>query len=100
MPPSVWPYTGTLRRMLTPGVSAGTTNIDIWLCFGASGSVTARRIRNEAKLACDENHFSPLMTHSSPSSSARTTNCVGSEPPWGSVIENAETISLRSSGSR
>ena len=53
-----------------------------------------------AKLACDENHFSPLITHSSPSSSARVTNPVGSEPPRGSVIENAETTSLRSSGSR
>ena len=86
--------------MFTPGVSAGTTNIDIRLWAGASGSVTASRIRNDAKLACEENHFSPLITHSSPSSSARTMNCVGSEPPWGSVIENADTMSLRSSGSR
>ena len=94
------PYTGTLRRMSTPGVSLGTTNIDIRRWAGSSGSVTARTIRNEAKLACEENHFSPLMTHSSPSSSARVTNCVGSEPPWGSVIEKHDTMSLRSNGSR
>ena len=52
-------------------------------------------MRNEAKLACEENHFSPLITHSSPSSSARVTNAVGSEPPCGSVIEKHDTISLR-----
>ena len=86
--------------MLTPGVSLGTTNIDMRRWAGSSGSVTASTIRKEAKLACEENHFSPLMTHSSPSSSARVTNCVGSDPPCGSVIENAETMSLRSSGSR
>ena len=38
-------------------------------------------MRNSAKLAWDENHFSPLITHSSPSRSARVTNPVGSEPP-------------------
>ncbi len=86
--------------MWTPDVSLGTTNIDIRRWAGSSGSVTASTIRNEAKLAWDENHFSPLITHSSPSSSAVVTNWVGSEPPWGSVIEKHDTMSLRSSGWR
>ena len=50
-----------------PGVSLGTTNIE-WRSYGgASGSVTAITMRNAAMSANDENHFSPLMTHSSPS---------------------------------
>ena len=61
-----WPYTDVAED-LTPGVSVGTTNIDIRWCVGASGSVTAITIRNDAKRACEENHFSPLITHSSPS---------------------------------
>ena len=83
-----------------PGVSDGTTNIERRRCRCSSGSVTASRIRNDAKLACDENHFSPLITHSSPSSTAVVVKPVGSDPPRGSVIEYADTISLRSSGSR
>ena len=55
-------------------------------------------MRNSAKLAWDENHFSPLITHSSPSRSARVTNPVGSEPPRGSVIEYADTTSCASRG--
>ena len=46
-------------------------NIDICWYGGLSGSVTAITIRNEANAACDENHFSPLITHSSPSRTAR-----------------------------
>ena len=82
----------------TPGVSLGTTNIDMRRYDDSSGSVTASTIRNEANLACDENHFSPLITHSSPSSSARVVNVVGSDPPAGSVIEKQDTIWLSSSG--
>jgi hypothetical protein len=81
-------------------MSAGTTNIDVRRCGDSSGSVTANTVRKDAKLACPENHFLPLSTHPSPSRSARVTNCGGSEPPCGSVIENADTISLRRSGSR
>ena len=44
-------------------------------------------MRNEAVLALDEKNFQPLMTHSSPSFSARVVNMVGSAPAWGSVIE-------------
>ena len=52
-----------------------------------SGLVTAMTMRNEAVLAFDEKNFPPLMTHSSPSFSARVVNIVGSAPAWGSVIE-------------
>ena len=57
-------------------------------------------IRNEAIEAKEENHFSPLMTHSSPSCTAEVVKTLGSAPPWGSVMEKQDTISLASSGSR
>ena len=52
-----------------------------------SGLVTAMTMRNEAVLALDEKYFQPLMTHSSPSLTARVLNSVGSAPAWGSVME-------------
>ena len=57
-------------------------------------------IMNEAMSANDENHFSPLITHSSPSWTAVVVKTLGSAPPWGSVIEKHETIRLSRSGSR
>src|SRR5437763_454521 len=92
--PSGWPDSPTLRMISTPGVSLGTTNIDMRRYDDSCGSVTASTMRNEANLACEENHFSPLMTHSSPSCTAVVVNVVGSDPPAGSVIEKQETISL------
>ena len=50
--------------------------------------------------ANDENHFSPLMTHSSPSCTAVVVNTFGSAPPCGSVIEKQDTMRLSRSGSR
>ena len=76
-----------LRSMLTPGVSAGTRNIDMPLYGLTSGSVTAMTMRNVAVLALEEKNFHPLMTQSSPSRTARVVNCVGSDPACGSVIE-------------
>jgi len=73
--------------MLTPGVSVGTKNIDMPLYGLMSGLVTAITIKNEAVLALDEKNFHPLMTHSSPSLTARVLNIVGSAPAWGSVME-------------
>src|SRR3546814_13716803 len=55
-----------------------------------SASVTAITSRNDANLALDENHFSPSITHSSPSSVAEQVNTSGSAPPCGSVIEKHE----------
>ena len=86
--------------MSWPGVSDGTINIDMPLYGGTSGSVTAMTIRKAEIRALEENHFSPLMTHSSPSRTARVVKRVGSAPPCGSVIEKQETISLSSSGLR
>ena len=70
-----------------PGVSAGTMNNDILSRVRASGLVTAITMKNDACRALVENHFSPLITHESPSRSARVTNKPGSDPPCGSVIE-------------
>ena len=61
----------------TPDVSRGTTNIPF---------VHITKSRSATRPA-DVNHFSPLITHSSPSRTAVVLNSVGSEPPWGSVIE-------------
>src|SRR3546814_1862415 len=84
----------------TPGVSVGTISIDIRSCGGFSGLVTTITIRKAAKRAFDENHFSPSITHSSPSRHARQVNSLGSAPACGSVIEKVETISPFISGFR
>jgi len=42
--------------------------------------------------------FSPLITHSSPSLTAWVVNRLGSDPPWGSVIEYADHSSWLSIG--
>ena len=55
-------------------------------------------MKKSAKRAFDENHFSPLMTHSSPSRTALVVKISGSAPPCGSVIEKHDTISPFSSG--
>ena len=52
-----------------------------------SGLVTAMTMRKDAVRAFEEKNFQPLRIHSSPSRNARVSNRVGSEPPWGSVIE-------------
>jgi hypothetical protein len=57
-------------------------------------------MRNEEVLALEEKNFHPSSIHSSPSRRARVVNCVGSEPPWGSVMEYDEKISPSSSGRR
>ncbi len=76
-------------------------NIDARWCGRASGSVTAITIRKSAIEPFDENHLWPLITHSSPSRTARVSSSVGSEPAVsGSVIENADFRSPASSGYR
>src|SRR5260370_22167181 len=50
-------------------------------------------IRKAAIMPLDVNHLWPLITHSSPSSTAVVDNIVGSEPAvFGSGMENAERI--------
>ena len=70
-----------------------------WLTV-ASGLVTAMMMKKLAQRALEEKNFSPLMTHSSPSRTARVVNTAGSAPPCGSVIEKQDTMSPSSSGSR
>ena len=74
--------------------SAGTTIIeDPWYGW-TSGFVTAITSRMSAIEPFDVNHLCPLMTHSSPSRSARVFSSVGSEPAVaGSVMEKALRIS-------
>ena len=61
------PSSGRRAGCRTPGVSAGTMNIDARWCGRASGSVTAMTMRKSAIEAFEENHLWPSMTHSSPS---------------------------------
>ena len=70
-----------------------------WLMV-ASALVTAMTMKKLAQRALEEKNFSPLMTHSSPSRTARVVKTPGSAPPCGSVIEKQETMSPCSSGSR
>jgi hypothetical protein len=72
----------------TPGVSRGTTNMPLV-------HITKMMSAREPALV---NHFSPVMTHSSPSRTAWVWNSVGSEPPCGSVMEYAENSSWFSNG--
>jgi hypothetical protein len=44
-------------------------------------------MKNDAVRALEEKNFHPFSTQSAPSRTARVLNCVGSAPPWGSVIE-------------
>ncbi|MNY30185.1 hypothetical protein D3C86_1642780 [compost metagenome] len=67
-------------------------------CGGASGSVTAMTRKKLAYRALVANHFSPLRTQWSSRRSARAVKVVGSAPPWGSVIEKQDTMSLASRG--
>ena len=61
--------------------------------------MTSITIASEAPTAPEVNHLWPLITHSSPSSSARACSVRGSEPATsGSVIEKQERISPSSSG--
>ena len=71
------------------------------MCGGASGSVTAITIPNDAPSAEEENHLWPLITHSSPSSTAVVRRPVGSAPETsGSVIEKNERAVPSTSGFR
>jgi len=61
----------------TPGVSRGTTNMPLVHITKMMSALAPALV----------NHFSPLMTQSSPSRVAWVWNRLGSDPPCGSVIE-------------
>ena len=85
----MWLWLRGSGRISTPGVLRGTTNMPFV-------HITKRM---SATRPAEVNHFSPLITHSSPSRTAWVLNRLGSEPPCGSVIEYAENMSWLSSGS-
>src|SRR5712692_5272214 len=90
---------GMLRSFFKPGASPGKMIIEARSYASACGSVTSIAIRKSAIMPFDVNHLWPLMTHSSPSSTAVVDSRVGSEPAvLGSVIEKAERILPSSSG--
>src|SRR6185437_9859610 len=75
------------RTTSTPGVSTGTMIIEEPWYGETSGSVTHMTMRKSATDAFELNHLWPLITYSSPSSTARVARSVGSAPAPGSVIE-------------
>jgi hypothetical protein len=78
----------TSRTMSSPGVSVGTMIIELPWYGWTSGLVTAMTMRKSAADPFDVNHLWPLMTHSSPSRTARVSSNVGSDPAVSrSVIE-------------
>ena len=66
--------------MLTPGVSAGTTNIEEPWYGWTSGLVTAMTTRMSATEPLVVYHLWPLMIHSPPSLTARVLSSRGSLP--------------------
>ena len=67
-----------------PGVSIGTRNMVRPLCLGSVGSVRVMRKTCVPFWALVVKIFWPLMTHSSPSRSARVLALAMSDPPSGS----------------
>ena len=74
------PVMSTRGRISTPGTSIGHTKYEMPRCLGASGSVRASRIPNLAMWAKLVHTFWPLITHSSPSRTARVVSDARSEP--------------------
>src|SRR5215208_5644037 len=68
-----------------PGESRGTRDMVRLLCCGASGSVLVIRKTYWQLCAPVVNIFEPLITHESPSRTARVLHVAMSEPPSGSV---------------
>ena len=68
-----------------PGELVGTRNMVMPLCLGSVGSVLVIRKIWVANWALVVKIFCPLMTHSSPSRSARVLALAMSDPPSGSV---------------
>ena len=68
-----------------PGVLSGTRKRVRPLCLGRAGSVRVSRKTWVANWALEVKIFCPLMTHSSPSRTARVLAPAMSDPPSGSV---------------
>src|SRR4051812_24690536 len=70
------------------------------LCFGASGSVRARRMPHSLSAAIDVQTFCPVTTHSSPSRTALVLTPARSDPAPGSEKSWHHSTSPRSMGRR
>ena len=81
---SDWPEIILIGRTSTPGWRMSTRRKLIPLCFGASGSVRARTKMWSARWPADVQIFWPLMTHWSPSRTARQPRLPRSDPALGS----------------
>jgi hypothetical protein len=73
-----------IGRGSTPGWSIGHSRNEMPLCLGASGSVRHSTKIQLAVWPSEVQIFWPLMTHSSPSSTARVPSEARSEPEPGS----------------
>ena len=71
-----------------PGVLVGTIKAEMPLA-PLVGSVAAKTQAMSASPPLVMKHFSPLMTHSSPSLTAVVRTLEASEPDWGSVRAKA-----------
>src|SRR6202020_511072 len=78
------PLSILMGRTSTPGCSIGTNRKEMPLCLGASGSVRVRTKIQLADCAAEVQIFWPLITHSSPSRTARVPRLARSEPALGS----------------
>ena len=82
--------------MFTPAVLVGTMICTMGSCFvGSAPAATARHItmKKSASMPFEVNHLWPLITQSSPSSTAVVVRDRGSEPGFsGSVIEKPDSI--------
>ncbi len=73
-----------IGRTSTPGWSIGTSRKLMPRCLGAAGSVRARTKIQLARWPAEVQIFWPLITHSSPSRTARVCSEARSEPASGS----------------
>ena len=67
-----------------PGVSSGTSRIEMPRCFGASGLVRHASQTCVVRWASDVQILLPLMTYVSPSRTARVRSDARSDPASGS----------------
>ncbi len=94
------PSFSSLRETATPGMSVGTTISDMPRAPSTSSEVRASRQSQSAWAPLVMNIFEPLMTHSSPSRTARVRMPATSLPASGSVTAMDVTTSPRMAGAR
>ena len=78
------PVSWMIGRISTPAWRMGQRMNEIPLCFGADGSVRHTTKHQSAQWASDVHTFCPVITHSSPSRTARVCTLARSDPASGS----------------